>query len=126
MFIYIYIYILGQKIARQKSTPKKSHRRKVNMIIIVSISSISSSSSSSSMFIISVICITSSCCISIIIRSQSRNRHLRNRRGFQWDFPTDLRWHFPTEFKLSAVCSKGMSLSQLPQHLSYGELVHHE
>ena len=28
---------------------------------------------------------------------QTRNRHLRNRRGLSMQFPTDFQWHLPTE-----------------------------
>ena len=31
---------------------------------------------------------------------------------FQWDFPMDCQWHFPTEFRIPVVCSKGLSRFQ--------------
>ena len=39
--------------------------------------------------------------IVISIFLHSRNRHLRNHRGFQWRFPMDCQFHVPTEFHFS-------------------------
>ena len=45
-------------------------------------------------------------------RLHTRNRHLRNHRGFQWHLPLDVQQYFPTEFHLSVVLPKGLSLFQ--------------
>ena len=38
---------------------------------------------------------------------------------FQWYVPMDCQWHFPTEFHLPGVFSKGLSLVHVPMELLF-------